>query len=1009
MNLPTSARLPAALCGLALAFAGGPAAAQNPVPPTERTPTTWPANGVRDERAGAHAFEHATIVVAPGRTLEDATLLIRDGRVVAVGRKVDLPPDAVRHDATGQTLVPAFIEPWGQFGVADAAPRQRDSRQEQLVSERPGAWAWNEALHPEFRADRAFAPANATAEPWRKAGYGAVLSHRQDGIARGSGALVLTLGDGRAHDALLDGRCGAFFSFRKGSSTQPYPSSLMGAIALLRQTHLDAAWYAAQPDPKPEANLTLEAWNELMAAAGDRLFFEVDGPVDALRAHRLGEEFGLSYTFRGDGTEYRRAAELAATGAAVIVPLDFPEPYDVRDPLTAELIDYTDLLHWAWAPHNPAALREAGIRLAFTTQGLDDVTAIRERVRVAMAHGLSAEDALAALTTVPADLAGAADRLGTLEPGKVANFLRCSGPVFAEGTEILETWVAGEAYRHAWPEAPDRDGVYRLTGEGLDAALALTVRGDDWTLARGDAELDLHRELDRDRVALSFTAGGRRWRLAGWWSGQRLEGRGEDDAGARFDWKAVRTGAAEAEEAAEETAEEAPERPERPVPFQAFGRTAIPPVENVVFRGATVWTNGPDGILEDADVWVRGGRVEAVGRDLKAKGAREVDASGMHLTSGIIDEHSHIAIRRGVNEGTQASSAEVRIGDVVDGEDIDLYRQLAGGVTAAQLLHGSANPIGGQSALIKLRWGGLPEELKIEGADGFIKFALGENVKQTNWGDDHTSRFPQTRMGVEQVFVDHFTRAVEYGRRKAAGDPTLRPDLDLEALLEVVRGERFITCHSYVQSEINMLMAVAERFGFRVNTFTHILEGYKVADRMAGHGAGGSTFADWWAYKYEVNDAIPHNAALLERMGVVTAINSDDAEMGRRLNQQAAKAVKYGGMSEEEAWKTVTLNPARLLHLDGRMGSLEPGKDADLVLWTDHPLSIYAIADQTWVDGRRLYSREEDRAAREALRASRQALIARMLDEADGGAPTRSPEAEMEHHYHCDDQHDEGY
>jgi imidazolonepropionase-like amidohydrolase len=345
----------------------------------------------------------------------------------------------------------------------------------------------------------------------------------------------------------------------------------------------------------------------------------------------------------------------------------------------------------------------------------------------------------------------------------------------------------------------------------------------------------------------------------------------------------------------------------------------------------------------------------------------------------------------------------------VDGEDIDLYRQLAGGVTAAQLLHGSANPIGGQSALIKLRWGGLPEELKIEGADGFIKFALGENVKQTNWGDDHTSRFPQTRMGVEQVFVDHFTRAVEYGRRKAAGDPTLRPDLDLEALLEVVRGERFITCHSYVQSEINMLMAVAERFGFRVNTFTHILEGYKVADRMAGHGAGGSTFADWWAYKYEVNDAIPYNAALLERMGVVTAINSDDAEMGRRLNQQAAKAVKYGGMSEEEAWKTVTLNPARLLHLDGRMGSLEPGKDADLVLWTDHPLSIYAIADQTWVDGRRLYSREEDRAAREALRASRQALIARMLDEADGGAPTRSPEAEMEHHYHCDDQHDEGY
>jgi imidazolonepropionase-like amidohydrolase len=436
-------------------------------------------------------------------------------------------------------------------------------------------------------------------------------------------------------------------------------------------------------------------------------------------------------------------------------------------------------------------------------------------------------------------------------------------------------------------------------------------------------------------------------------------------------------------------------------PFTAYGNEQPPKAEKTLFRNATVWTNEQEGILDETDVLIDGGKIAAIGRDLNANGARVIDATGMHLTSGIIDEHSHIAISGGVNEGTVASSAEVRIGDVINSEDVNIYRQLAGGVTAAQLLHGSANPIGGQSALIKLRWGSMPEEMKIQGADGFIKFALGENVVRAN-SSTSTKRFPQSRMGVEQVFIDYFTRAREY---MAQGDDK-RLDLGMEAIVEILQKQRFITCHSYVQSEINMLMKVAERFGIKVNTFTHILEGYKVADKMAEHGAGASTFSDWWAYKFEVIDAIPHNAALLNEMGVVTAINSDDAEMGRRLNQEAAKAVKYGGTSEEDAWKMVTLNPAKLLHLDDRMGSIKPGKDADLVLWTENPLSIYARVRQTYVDGIRYFDQAEDIEIRNALYTERARLTQKMLQAKKGGAKVTKPQPTEEHYYHCDDLED---
>jgi imidazolonepropionase-like amidohydrolase len=343
----------------------------------------------------------------------------------------------------------------------------------------------------------------------------------------------------------------------------------------------------------------------------------------------------------------------------------------------------------------------------------------------------------------------------------------------------------------------------------------------------------------------------------------------------------------------------------------------------------------------------------------------------------------------------------VTIEDVVNPNDMNIYRNLAGGVTSIQILHGSANPIGGRSAIIKLKWGENAANMIYKNSPKFIKFALGENVKQSNWGENNTIRFPQTRMGTEQVFIDYFQRAKEYDALKKSGK-SYRKDLELETLAEILNKERFISCHSYVQSEINMLMKVAEQFDFRINTFTHILEGYKVADKMKKHGVGGSTFSDWWAYKYEVNDAIPYNAAIMANQGITVAINSDDREMSRRLNQEAAKTIKYGGMSELEAWKMVTINPAKLLHLDQQTGSLKVGKDADVVIWSGHPMSIYTKAEHSIIDGTVYFDLNTDLEKRKAIKVEKSKLLKMMLSEKMSGKKTEMPKKKRNQNFHCD-------
>lgn len=990
---------------------------------------TFPENGVVNPQHDYYAFVNAKIWINAETFIDKGTLLIRDGRVKAVGRDVKLPKNTVVADLHGKYIYPSFIDLYASYGVPqqkeDEKKKEQPGRKAQLFSPTRGALYWNESVHPEQDAFRQFKVDLKAAEELREMGFGTVLTHEHDGVVRGTSALV-TLGNERENEEVIAGQAAFQLAFDKGTARQNYPTSLMGIIALIRQAYYDADWYATGQLPgKEEYNVSLEAFNKKRKLPS---ILMVKSCLEVLRAAAIGREMETTYIIRGAGDEYKRIKEIKAAGVPLIVPLNFPEVYDVADPFEALNVSLSQLRHWEMAPANAAILEKAGIPFTFTADGLKKKEDFWPHIRKAVERGLSEAAALRALTTTPAGLIGQSGQVGELNEGKLANFLIVSENIFRKEAVIHENWIRGKQYIVKKTEVDIR-GSYNLNvgqksfvltieGSALKPKAHVAVKNDK---VKVDVE---HRSRN---ISLSFP-----WdaedstavvRLAGFINDEESRiwaGKAELPSGDWVDWAAIRQSGPVAK--ADTAEKDLPPVGKVWFPNGAFGFDSLPSTEIVIFQNATIWTNEDTGILYNADMAIADGKILAVGGSLTRVGlfgdkevkVKIVNAKGKHITSGIIDEHSHIAIRRGVNESGWNNTAEVRVGDVINSDDINIYRQLAGGVTAAQLLHGSANPIGGQSALIKLRWGRSPEEMKIREAAPFIKFALGENVKQSNWGDQNRVRFPQTRMGVEQVYYDAFQRAREYRetwilhqnaldnkRRKEVVIPPRR-DLRLEALAEILDSNRFITCHSYVQSEINMLMHVADSMGFRVNTFTHVLEGYKLADKLREHGAGASTFSDWWAYKFEVNDAIPYNGAILHRQGVLTAFNSDDAEMGRRLNQEAAKAVKYGGVAEEDAWKFVTLNPAKLLHLDHRMGSLKVGKDADVVVWSDHPLSLNAKVEQTYIDGICYYDKERDVRLREAVKEERARLIQLSLAAREKGEKTQKAKAEKEEEYHCD-------
>lgn len=984
---------------------------------------TTPNFNVQDTREGYYAFTNAQIFVDYQTLVQNATLLIKNGKVISVTAGKNVPNGAVEVDVAGRYIYPAFIDLFSDYGMPDIKRGDNSGDRNQPDNARKGALAWNQALREETEAANLFVIDAGKAENLRKQGFGAVLTHHPDGIARGSGALV-SLQSGKETEAVLNEAAARFLSFNKGSSTQNYPSSLMGSIALLRQTYLDADWYqrtyyggkaqtgkegkkkegnsqTQNTNTGQEFNLVLEAWlqHEKLPA-----FFEVNSWLNVLRADKIGDEFGQQYIIKSAGDEYRRIEAIKATNATLVVPVNFPEAYDVEDPLDAATVTLAEMKHWEMAPANLAFLQNAGVPFAITLSGMKKPDDFIANLRKAIQYGLNESEALKALTQTPAQLLKAEQQIGSLQEGRLANFFISSGPVFDKGQAILETWVNGKRYAAQPTLAKDYRGVYMLNTDGQgDYTLKISGSLEKAAIVveANGSPLTANGNLNQSLITLKFKPEGATGevRLSGTWSNNGFKGVGEAPDGQKINWQAT------FQQASDSNNDDAKATSTADIgkliyPFAPFGNEQIPLPQTYLIKNSTVWTNESEGILQQADVLVRDGKIAQVGQGLSASGAIEIDGTGKHLTPGIIDEHSHIAAQGGINEGTSASSAEVRIGDVVNSEDINIYRQLAGGVTAVQVLHGSANPIGGQSALIKLRWGKLPEEMKIKEADPFIKFALGENVKQANWGENYTTRFPQTRMGVEQFYVNAFTQAQAYTANNGGG----RRDLNKEAIAEILNKKRFITCHSYVQSEINMLMKVGEQFDFKVNTFTHILEGYKLADKMQQHGAAGSSFADWWAYKFEVKDAIPYNAALMQRVGVVTAINSDDAEMGRRLNQEAAKAVKYGGISEEDALKMVTLNPAKMLHWDKFTGSIKTGKDADLVLWSANPLSIYAIVQKTFVDGAIYFDIETQAAKNQYIAQERNRLIQKMLEAKASGSDTQKSSGKRQKLWHCEDR-----
>ncbi len=1009
-------------------------------------------------------------VPRPGERIDDAVVLLRDGVIEAVGEagSIEIPAGYRRIDATGLVAYAGFIDAGVRIPSADAAA---------AASLEAGAH-WNGRVVPQLRADR-LPPLDAKRrEELRGLGFTSAAVHPDSGVLRGSGA-VWPLSESPLRPRLERSMMAAAFERGGSWDRASYPGALVGSAALLRQTLLDARWHAAcraifEADPRghqaPISAVALEALAEVVAGRQPLLMHcESEGTV--LLAAMIAEELQVPIVVAASGLEFRRLDEVAAAGVPLLVPLDFPDPPTVDSPWQAQSVALRDLLTWEHAPSNPKRLLEAGSVVAITTDRLRSLDAFPERMRRAIAAGLSEDEALAMLTTTPAGILGIAEMAGTIEPGKQADLILVEGPLFGKDSKVRESFIGGVRHelspRPTWslrgeavatlpdgsvrrmridPDSP-RIEVWPAEPPAADDAAAKAKPDEaaadegpaDAGVAAGDADADTEgegeaasaspvRPIRATRVAilgdtLSMRIDGRAFgeegelRIAAVLVGGTLRGTAENQRGERWRFAASAAAAADGEDAGDapsprERDEDGEERSTEadgwrtplPVPLGAFGRLEPPRAERVLFRGATLWTCGPDGVVEDGDLLIEEGRIVYAGPrrswpwedrpDGSGDPPRIEACGGRHITPGLIDCHSHTGLVGGVNEWTRNSTAEVRMRDALDPDDVNWYRQLAGGLTAANQLHGSANPIGGQNSVVKLRWGGPADAYPMLDATPGIKFALGENVVRPR------GRYPQTRMGVEAFIEDAFEAARRHRRehrehralppQERARTMPPRPDLQLDALAEILEGERRVHCHSYRQDEILMLLRLAERQGFTVGTLQHVLEGYKVAAEIAAHGAAASSFSDWWGYKMEVMDAVPDNGAILDRAGVLVSFNSDSNEHARRMNTEAAKAVRHGGLSPERALALVTINPARQLGVDHRIGSLEVGKDADFAIWSAPPLSGLAVCEQTWIDGARHFSLTEDAAMAERDAAERHRLLAK------AASPRRPAKAEAD-------------
>jgi imidazolonepropionase-like amidohydrolase len=1012
-----------------------------------------PSSGVRADddparpRNGyplAYAIKDAKIIAAPGKIHDPGTIVVRRGLIEAVGpaKAVTAPFDAEVIDGKGLTVYPGFIDLFTTTGQRPGVERSATGRGRLVdLAESPLAATPADnrrGLTPEFEVAGALELTDSLAEPRRRLGFTAFLSAPGGAIATGQSALVslsglprrdaivkapvalhIHLGQPSEPSAATPGRRDAppqqgpprrRPAVEQGGSENPYPRALMGAVAHLRQAMLDAEYHQKLLDLDQGGSSFRAPYDPalqaLWAARRRKLpvWWQADTRDEIHRALDLAAEFGTTAVIVGGREAVKVAGRLRAEHVAVILPLSFPEEPKVptddeysKRPLLEQEEPLKLLAYrrdkWKEQVSAAAGLARAGIPFAFATEGLDRLDSFPAQLRALIAAGLTADQALAALTRQAATIVGLDRHLGSLEPGKLGHLVAFTAPFQDEQAKVRFVLIDGLKFEVKPPEpgADDgRPGSRRAGGpRGESRPNAQEKPGGSspggsrpGPLARpgkpGEAPKDTEKRPDAAKPHAGTPL-------------PDAKEKGSPAKAAQLPAEAKPKGSrppAEVKPIAAPPAEvkPKPEPAQRPSPGSKPGKPdeKTPPKPlvdvatefdadrapklktggNLLIKDATILTVSR-GTIARGSILVENGKIAAVGPNLKAKpGMAVIEASGLVAMPGIIDTHSHIAIQGGVNEFSLSIVPEVRVKDVVTGDDVSIYRALAGGTTTARLLHGSANTIGGQDAVIKLRYGKPGRDLIIRDAPQGVKFALGENVTRMR------GRFPNTRMGVESVIERAFEEAKAYrgewknyeeARKKdrdKAGPPP-RKDLRLEALAQIVEGSIKIHSHCYRSDEILMLLRTAERYGIKVQSLQHVLEGYKVAAEISDHGASASTFSDWWAYKVEAYDAIPFNAALLTRAGANVCIKSDSEELNRHLNLEAAKMVKYGGVSEAQALAMITLNPARELGLDRRLGSIEVGKDADIALFNAHPFDAFSRCELTLIDGEVYFQRPE--------------------------------------------------
>jgi imidazolonepropionase-like amidohydrolase len=882
-------------------------------------------------RPTVHAIRDVRVIEA-GRTLPKATVVIRDGLVEAVGADVKVPADATVLEGKGLTVYPGLIDALSNWGF-DAAQRRSavgdpatvDLASDALAATKPDN---RKGLTPEFLVRTALKEEEDYSDNWRKAGVTAHLVAPDGGILVGQSALV-SLSGAPPREAVLASPVAQHLAFRQVGGAD-YPRALMGIIAHTRQLLLDAGHQgrlvqafeaAGRSGKRPPADPSLAALAPALEGK-QPVIIEADTRDEIDRALDFAAEFKLRPILYGGRQAYKSVERLAREKVPVILRLDFTED---NSPLVTT--QERDMPRKARQESQQERQREAGtagvllakgVAVSFCTQGLTPDKFRAGLLKAVSGGKLTLDQVLTALTVAPARLLGVEGQLGSVTSGKAAHLIVTDGDLLNAKTRVRHAFVDGVRFDHdTGPRAP----------AARPAAAATTEPTEKGRFGKGKGKGK--RRPGPDVEALPPEK-------------ERVEEKDRSEKG--------------------KTAID-PTKEDLPCETEADRKPAVRTGGNVLLRGATVLPVTGDA-MPRTDVLVRNGKIEKIGKDLEApEGVKVIELAGMFVMPGIIDTHCHFAISGGVNEFSLSVVPEVRIADVINSEDTQIYRALAGGVTTARLLHGSANVIGGQDAVIKLKYGQDSRALLVTDGPRGVKFALGENVKRTD------GRFPNTRLGVEAVLIRAFTEAREYRKKwdayrksVADGKPLSEPrrDLRLEALAEVLSGDIKIHCHCYRADEILMLLRVAERFGVKVASLQHVLEGYKVAAEIARHGASCSPFSDWWAYKWEAADAIPQCAALLHEAGINVCLKSDSNELMRHMYQEAAKTIKYGGLSEIEALKTITLNGAKQLGLEKRTGSIEVGKDADLAIFNGHPLNGYSRVEMTLVEGEVYFQRSRD-------------------------------------------------